>query len=161
MVPLLLQMSPRPSLTIFKANDSVLNDTKKTSRLLLQLFAIRQIPEAPLFLFFLLLPLLSSDLVKAYGPSADELEDLSVKLGKKWEELGRRLGFNLAAIDDFNEGNGGLVKKAFKMLMAWKQKEGSDATYKVLYDALCNEKVQCKLLAEEFCCDEIVGNASA
>ena len=45
--------------------------------------------------------------------------------------------------------------------MAWKQKEGSDATYKVLYDALCNEIVQCKLLAEEFCCDEIVGNASA
>ena len=100
-------------------------------------------------------------MVKAYGPSADELEDLSVKLGKKWEELGRRLGFDLAAIDDFNEGNGGLVKKAFKMLMAWKQKEGSDATYKVLYDALCNEIVQCKLLAEEFCCDENVGNASA
>ena len=100
-------------------------------------------------------------MVKAYGPSADELEDLSVKLGKKWEELGRRLGFNLAAIENFNEGNEGLAKKAFKMLMAWKQKEGSDATYKVLYDALCNEKVQCKLLAEQFCCDENVGNASA
>ena len=49
MVSLLLQMSPRPSLTVFEANDSVLNDTKKTSRLLLQLFAIRQIPKAPLF----------------------------------------------------------------------------------------------------------------
>ena len=47
------------------------------------------------------------------------------------------------------------------MLMAWKQKEGSNATYEVLYDALCNKKVQCKLLAEQFCCDEIVGNASA
>ena len=54
-----------------------------------------------------------------------------------------------------------LADKAFKMLMAWKQKEGSNATYKVLYDALCNKKVQCKLLAEQFCCDEIVGNASA
>ena len=47
------------------------------------------------------------------------------------------------------------------MLMAWKQKEGSNATYEVLYDALCNKKVQCKLLAEQFCCDGIVGNASA
>ena len=46
-VPLLLQMSPRPSLTVFKANDSVLNDTKKGSRLSPKLFAIRQSLEAP------------------------------------------------------------------------------------------------------------------
>ena len=39
-VPLLLQMSPRPSLTVFKANDSVWNDTKKTIRLWPQLFAV-------------------------------------------------------------------------------------------------------------------------
>ena len=37
---LLLQMSRRPSLTVFKANDSVLNDTKKTIRLWPQLFAV-------------------------------------------------------------------------------------------------------------------------
>ena len=100
-------------------------------------------------------------MIKADGPSADELEDLSLELGEKWEELGRRLGFNQAAISNFDEAKRRLAKKAFEMLIAWKQKEGSNATYKVLYDALCNKKVQCKLLAEQFCCDKIVGNASA
>ena len=100
-------------------------------------------------------------MVKAYGPSDDELGDLSLELGEKWGELGRQLGFNQAAIDNFDLTKRELADKAFKMLMAWKQKEGSNATYKVLYDALCNKKVQCKLFAEQFCCDEIVGNASA
>ena len=42
------------------------------------------------------------------------------------------------------------------MLMAWKQREGSNATYKVLCDALCDKKVQCTLLAEHFVANEIV-----
>ena len=96
---------------------------------------------------------LSSAPVKASGPSIDELEDLSLELGGKWEELGRRLRFNQAAITGFDEDNRGLKKKAFKMLMAWKQREGLNATYKVLCDALCDKKVQCALLAEQFCCE--------
>ena len=47
MVLLLLQISLRLSLTAFKANDSVLIDTQKTSRLSPQLFTIRQSPDAP------------------------------------------------------------------------------------------------------------------
>ena len=46
------------------------------------------------------------------------------------------------------------------MLRAWKQKEGLNATYNVFYNALCDKKVHCKLLVEQFCCDEILGNAS-
>ena len=94
-------------------------------------------------------------MVKADGPSDDVLEDLAQELGGNWEKLGRRPGFNQAKIDNFDLTKKELEEKAFKMLMAWKQKEGSNATYKVLYDALCNKKVQCKLLAEKFCCDEI------
>ena len=75
------------------------------------------------------------------------LEDLALALGGKWEKLGRRLGFNQTTIENFDSAKRELEDKAFKMLMAWKQKEGSNATYKVLYDALCNKKVQCKLLA--------------
>ena len=47
MVLLLLQISLRLRLTVFKANDSVLIDTQKTSRLSPQLFTIRQSPDAP------------------------------------------------------------------------------------------------------------------
>ena len=46
------------------------------------------------------------------------------------------------------------------MLIAWKQKVGCEATYKVLYDTLCHNLVECKLLAEQYCCNKIVGNAS-
>ena len=40
MIPLLLQMSPRPSLTISRADDTVLNFTKERTRLSSGLFAI-------------------------------------------------------------------------------------------------------------------------
>ena len=100
-------------------------------------------------------------MVKTKGPSDDKLEDFSLQLGDKWEELGRRLGFNQAEITNFNELERQPKKKALNMLMNWRQKEGSNATYKVLYDALCDKKVQCKLLAEQFCCHGIVGDASS
>ena len=99
-------------------------------------------------------------MVKDGKPSDEELQYLSRKLAKKWKTLGRRLGFNEAAIDDFDQANKELAGKAYKMLMAWKQKVGSEATYKVLYDTLCHELVECKHLAEQYCCDKIEGNAS-
>ena len=98
--------------------------------------------------------------VKAGEPSDEKMEHLSRKLGEKWKTLGRRLGFDEATIDDFDQANNKLAEKAYKMLMAWKQKKGSEATYKVLYDALCDELVECKFLAEQYCCNKKVGNAS-
>ena len=99
-------------------------------------------------------------MVKDGEPSDEELEYLSRELAGKWKTLGRRLGFNEAAIDDFDQANKELAEKAYKMLMAWKQKGGCEATYKVLYDTLCHKLVECKRLAEQYCCDEIVGNDS-
>ena len=99
-------------------------------------------------------------MVKDGEPSDEELECLSRELAGKWKTLGRRLGFNEAAIDDFDQANKELAEKAYKMLMAWKQKEGCEATYKVLYDTLCHKLVEYKRLAEQYCCDEIVGNDS-
>ena len=76
-----------------------------------------------------------------------------MELGDKWEQSGGRLGFNQAAITCFDRDHKGLNRKAFKMLIAWRKKEGADATYKVLYDALCDKRVQCKRLAQQFCCE--------
>ena len=99
-------------------------------------------------------------MVKDGAPSACELEELSLNLGEKWKELGSCLGFNNAAITNLDEDYNKLARKTFSMLLAWKQKEGCKATYKVLYNALCDKLVKCKLLAENFCCDEVEGNAS-
>ena len=99
-------------------------------------------------------------MVKDGEPSDEELEYLSRKLAEKWKTLGRRLGFDEADIDDFGQANKKLKEKAYKMLLAWKQKVGSEATYKVLNDTLSHELVECKRLAEQYCCDKIVRNAS-
>ena len=106
--------------------------------------------------------MLSSDiyLVKDGKPSYEKLQYLARELVGKWKTLGRRLGFNEAVIDDLDQANEELAEKAYKMLIAWKQKVGSEATYKVLYDTLCHELVECKDLAEQYCCDKIAGNAS-
>ena len=99
-------------------------------------------------------------MVKDGEPSDEELECLSRELAGKWKTLGRRLGFNEAAIDDFDQANKELAEKAYKMLMEKKKKGGCEATYKVLYDTLCDGLVECKRLAEQYCCDKIEGNAS-
>lgn len=99
-------------------------------------------------------------MVKDGNPSEDELEVLSLELGEKWEELGRRLGFKQAEIISFYGDNRGLSRRAYLMLLAWKQKEGSKATYAFLNDVLCHNLVKRKDLGEQFCCDKIVDNAS-
>ena len=99
-------------------------------------------------------------MIKDGKPTDCELEELSLKLEEKWKELGSCLGFNNAAITNLDKDYKKLARKAFSMLLAWKQKEGCKATYTVLYNALCDKLVKCKLLAENFCCDEVGGNAS-
>ncbi|XP_078368668.1 uncharacterized protein LOC144652516 isoform X2 [Oculina patagonica] len=90
--------------------------------------------------------------VKDGNPSVDELEVLSTRLGDNWEKLGRRLGFDQPELTAFERENARLSDRAYRMLMSWKQREGYDATYQVLYDALIHDLVACRLLAEEFCC---------
>ena len=86
-------------------------------------------------------------------PSDDELEELSELLGRSWEKLARRLGFKKGRIDGFRKDSEDLSEKAFDMLIRWKEKGGADATYSVLYGALCHKLVQQRDLAETFCCN--------
>lgn len=81
----------------------------------------------------------------------EELEGLSHQLGDAWEALARRLGFNEAEIQGLNYNYPSYPKKQFNMLYEWKQRLGSGATYKVLFDALCHKYVKRERLAETWC----------
>ena len=92
--------------------------------------------------------------VKIGVPSDDELEHLAKDIhieDDSWKRLAGRLKFKTPEITVIDNGNIGLVQKAYKMLLLWKQANGSDATYEVLFDALTDELVNCRELAEKYC----------
>ena len=76
---------------------------------------------------------------------------MSTKLGSEWKALARRLKFEDGHITSFEAESGRYAEKVFKMLRAWKYREGLEATYSVLYGALSDELVGRKDLAEKFC----------
>ena len=88
--------------------------------------------------------------IKDGSPTVDELEGLSGKISDKWKNLGRRLQFVEAQITEHDKNNDKLSEKAYKLLMAWKGRDASAATYRVLHKALSD--VERKDLAKEFCC---------
>ena len=73
--------------------------------------------------------------------ATDELESLSVRLGTTWKSLARKLLVSVVEIEAFDEANVRLRDKAYRMLMRWKAREGSHATYQVLHYALSHELV--------------------
>ena len=84
-------------------------------------------------------------------PTDEELEDLSEKIPDHWKKLGRRLTFDKAELEAFDKDNDKIADKAYAMLMAWKEREGSAATYRVLNKALCDILVKRRDLAQQFC----------
>ena len=54
-------------------------------------------------------------------------------------------------LDDLNKLNEALSEKGYKMLMHWKEVNGSAATYEILAHALLDRLVNRRDLAEEFC----------
>ena len=81
----------------------------------------------------------------------DDLEGLSLQLGRSWDALAGRLEFSPAEIEGFDHAKEELKDKSLRMLFRWKEKSGRSATYKVLYEALCHTFVDRKDLAEHFC----------
>ena len=87
-----------------------------------------------------------------YGPKDGVLQNLSKKVSNDWRTLGRQLNFHEADLEEFDNSHRQISEKAYAMLLTWKQRGGSDATYSVLYQALCDKRVDRKDLAQEFCC---------
>lgn len=94
----------------------------------------------------------SSITVKPGQPTLEELEELSLEVMDKWEKVARRLGFKEPQICAFRMQNKDLSEQAYKMLLAWKQKQGVAGSYEALYDALCHRLVGCNDVAQRFCC---------
>ena len=66
--------------------------------------------------------------------------------------LGRRLlESNEALLDAIEKDNVEWSDKAYKMLLKWKVAKGSDATFRVLHDALCHKRVRRRDLAKKYC----------
>ena len=87
---------------------------------------------------------------KVDPPKDDDLQILAREIVKEWKWLGRRLlGSDEAKLFTIHKENEEWSEKAYQMLLHWKQANGSDATYQVLYNALC--KVERKDLAEDIC----------
>ena len=89
--------------------------------------------------------------VKEGSPTDDELERLSRKISDDWRKLGRRLSFHEAQLQELDNSREQISEKAYAMLLAWKQKDGSGATYIILNQALCDDLVNRRDLAQEFC----------
>ena len=88
-------------------------------------------------------------------PSDEDLEWLSQTL-KKWKTLGRRLKIEEVRLTMIDDENTEFFKKIYKMLLHWKEGNGSSATYTILHDALCHPLVNRTDLAEQL----ITGNIS-
>ena len=86
-------------------------------------------------------------LVNQGVPNDEDLEWLSQKL-EKWKSVGRRLKIEEARLTAFDNENNDYSEKAYKMLLHWKEGNGSSATNKFLHDALCHPLVKRTDLAE-------------
>ena len=88
-------------------------------------------------------------------PSDEDLDWLSQEL-EEWKTVGRRLKIKEAKLTAFDIEKREFSEKIYKMLLHWKRRNGSTATYTILHDALCHPWVNRTDLAEQL----ITGNIS-
>ena len=69
-----------------------------------------------------------------------------------WKDLARCLGLEEPDITAIHDQNQKSKERALKMLLQWRASYGPGATYRVLYDALCDECVGQTELAQKYCC---------
>ena len=91
------------------------------------------------------------DKIKKGKPKNEVLERLAGKIPQEWKALGRRLKVEDTELYAIDKKEDQLQEKVYTMLMKWKQAKGEEATFLVLYNALCDPLVRRKDLAEEFC----------
>ena len=74
-------------------------------------------------------------------------------LNGSWKKLARRLQIKESKINSIDSKEEELSEKAYQMLLHWKQVNGREATYEVLFQALNHQLVDRPDLAKTYCCE--------
>ncbi|KAJ7380902.1 hypothetical protein OS493_004485 [Desmophyllum pertusum] len=100
---------------------------------------------------------LNDQLVQRPGlgtPTDQELQRLAEEIPEDWKRIGRAVGLKekhlkIIEIDHADD----VCERALATLYKWQEKQGQEATYERLAQALDDELVQRRDLVEIFCCD--------
>ena len=88
------------------------------------------------------------DAFKQGRPGDADLDELAEKIAAKWQELGLRLGISQAKLDEIEANE---KRKAYRMLLHWRNTTASTKLYSDLYYALCHHRVGLDNVAKQFC----------
>jgi len=93
--------------------------------------------------------------------STDFLIDLALDLTGDWVKLARALGLEdkVERISRDNENN--VAEQAYRMLLAWKERNGTLATLEVLSEGLRKPTVSRRDLAQKYCENYNKGSSNA
>ena len=81
-------------------------------------------------------------------PGDCDLDELAGRICAKWQELGLRLGISQDKLDEIDANE---KRKAYRMLLHWRNTTASATLYRDLYYALCHNRVGLNNVAKEFC----------
>ena len=70
------------------------------------------------------------------------------EIASKWQELGLRLGISQAKLDEIEANE---KRKAYRMLLHWRNTTASTKLYSDVYHALCHQRVGLDNVAKQFC----------
>ena len=83
--------------------------------------------------------------------SSSDLFNIAADLGKEWMWVGRLLGLEDTPLDGVKETHEHPNDWCYQMLLLWKQKNGTHATYSWLAQALLHRAVGKRFFAEKYC----------
>ena len=81
-------------------------------------------------------------------PDDRELDEMAGKICSKWQELGLRLDISQDKLDEIDANE---KRKAYRMLLHWRNTTASTTLYRDLFYALCHHRVGLNNVAKEFC----------
>ena len=114
-----------------------------------------QISELLIYFCFSILEILEKSHLRTGKVSDNDIVAISNELGTKWIWVGRLLGLEDTELDDIRENNGSVYECSHTMLLSWKQRSTSQATYEWLAQALRHTAVSKDLIAQKYCIQDI------